>query len=79
MKTYMNVSTQEQREELAGRVDSTVGYFWQLAGGHKKPGTDLCHRLVEAEPRLTLHELRPDVWKQIPVRKYGRRSTDKKT
>lgn len=73
IKTFMKEATPEEREALAKKVGSSVGYFWQLAGGHKKPGTDLCHRLVQAEPRLTLHELRPDVW--LPPR--GRRSTDK--
>lgn len=62
MKTYLRQATSEQREQLATAVESSVDYFYQIAGGHKKPGTDLCKRLVAAEPKLTLTELRPDVW-----------------
>lgn len=62
MKTYLRQSTPEQREALAAAVSSSVGYFYLIGGRHKKPGTNLCQKLVEAEPKLTLYELRPDIW-----------------
>ncbi len=51
-----------ERDALADAVESSVAYFYLIAGQHKKPGPKLCRRLVEAEPKLTLHELRPDIW-----------------
>nr|WP_315249263.1 hypothetical protein [uncultured Duganella sp.] len=64
MKTYLKQATRQQREALAQSVSSSVGYFYLIGGGHKKPGTGLCQKLVAAEPKLTLAELRPDVWTQ---------------
>jgi len=62
MKTFLKQSAPEEREALASSVDSSVGYFYLIAGGHRRPSTDLCKRLVHAEPRLSLAALRPDVW-----------------
>lgn len=67
MKTYLKQATPHEREALALAVGSSVGYFYLIAGGHRNAGTDLCKLLVEAEPRLTLHDLRPDVWDVDPV------------
>lgn len=78
MKTFLQQAAPEQREALAQTVDSSVAYFYQIAGGHKKPSPKLARALNKAEPQLTLHELRPDVWEPTTSRKYGRRSTDKK-
>jgi hypothetical protein len=73
MKTFMQTSTPEEREKLANSVNSSVAYFYQIAGGHKKPGSQLCKKLVSADPRLTLIELRPDIWGED----QNRRSTEK--
>lgn len=62
MKTYLRQANPEQRKALAQVVSSSVGYFYLIAGGHKRPGTKLCQSLVAAEPKLTLCELRPDIW-----------------
>ena len=62
MKTYLKQASPDQREALAAEANSSVGYFYLIGGGHKKPGTGLCQRLVAAEPKLTLTELRPDIW-----------------
>lgn len=77
MKTYLKQATPEERQALASKVDSSVAYFYQIAGDHKKPGPQLCKRLVRAEPSLTLAELRPEIWGVEPVtkRKSNRRAT----
>lgn len=62
MKTYLRQASAEEREALAAKVESSVGYFYLIAGQHKKPGAKLCRKLVDAEPKLTLSELRPDIW-----------------
>lgn len=64
MKTYLNQAMPQEREALANAVESSVGYFWLIAGKHRKPGIGLCRRLVLAEPKLTLFGLRPDVWSE---------------
>lgn len=65
MKNYLKQATPDERETLASLVSSSVGYFYLIGGGHKKPGTGLCQRLVAAEPKLTLAELRPDIWPEL--------------
>lgn len=62
MKTYLRQATPDQRQALAAAVHSSVGYFYLIAGNHKRPSAKLCHALVAAEPKLNLHELRPDIW-----------------
>lgn len=62
MKTYLRQASQEEREKLALAVGSSVGYFYLIAGLHRRPSTSLCKLLVAQEPKLTLHELRSDVW-----------------
>lgn len=62
MKTFLRQAAEDERERLATAVGSSVGYFYLIAGGHRRPSTDLCKRLVSAEPRLALEALRPDVW-----------------
>lgn len=62
MKTYLKQAAPDEREALAVEAQTSVAYLYAIGGGHKKPGTGLCQSLVAAEPKLTLHELRPDVW-----------------
>ena len=62
MKTFLRQASPKEREELARRVGSSVAYFYLIAGGHRRPGTDLCKRLVDAEPKFVLACLRPDIW-----------------
>ncbi|MET3135287.1 hypothetical protein AAKU55_005595 [Oxalobacteraceae bacterium GrIS 1.11] len=62
MKTYLKQAAPEQREALAAAVASSVSYLYVIAGGHRKAGPKLCKALVVAEPKLTLGELRPDIW-----------------
>jgi hypothetical protein len=62
MKTFLRQATPMERESLASAVGSSVGYLYLIGGGHRRPGPKLCKALASAEPRLTLHELRPDIW-----------------
>lgn len=79
MKTFLKQASDAEREHLAAEVKSSVGYFYLIAGGHRRPSTGLCKRLVTAEPRLSLEELRPDVWSTDlaqPLSLKRRRKTD---
>ena len=62
MKTFLRQATPAERESLASAVGSSVGYLYLIGGGHRRPGPKLCKALALAESRLTLHELRPDIW-----------------
>jgi hypothetical protein len=73
MKTFLRQATPAERERLASAVGSSVGYLYLIGGSHRRPGPKLCKALAAAEPKLTLHELRPDIW--MPPTNL-RRSTD---
>ena len=75
----MKQATPEQREHLASRVGSSVAYFYQIAGGHKKAGPKLCKKLVAAEPLFTLPELRPDIWSPELTRRTKKNKQDQIT
>ncbi len=64
MRTLLRSMREPERQALAAKVDSSVGYLRLIAGGHRRPSTDLAKKLVEADRRLSLAELRPDVWGQ---------------
>jgi hypothetical protein len=78
MKTFLKNSNDAEREQLAAMVGSSVNYFWQIAGGHKQPGPKLCKKLVEANPKFTLAELRPDIW-EAPVKHTRQHKEERKT
>lgn len=54
--------TRDERIALAEAVDTSEQYLYQCATGRRQPGIKMCQRLVAADPRLTLQELRPDIW-----------------
>lgn len=76
MKSLLNELSDTERESLAVSAGTSVGYLWQIAGGHKKPGNKLCEKLVDAEPRLTFAELRPDLWgpQAAPMKRLAART-----
>lgn len=78
MKTYLQQATPDERDALASTVGSSVGYFYLLGGGHRRASPALCRRLVAAESKLTLSELRPDIWPSPGADSAppARRSTD---
>lgn len=62
MKNYLKQAAPEARTALAVTVGTSVGYLYLIAGGHRRPGATLCKKLVAAESKLSLCELRPDIW-----------------
>ena len=70
MRTYWESSTKQERDELAAKVDQSYEYLRHIAKGRKRPSPDLAKRLCAAERRLTLHDLRPDVW--LPEKKSSK-------
>ena len=60
----MNLSdlSPPERKALAAKVGTNPLYLWQCATGRRSPSPAMARRLVESDARLTLHELRPDIW-----------------
>lgn len=63
LRTYLNSITQPEREALAKNCETSVDYFWQLSGGHRKAGHNLAKRIEKyTDGKVTKHELRPDIF-----------------
>ncbi len=62
LKTYFQITKPAERDALAARCETSANYLYLAARGKRNVGPSLAKRLVEEEPRLTLHELRPDIW-----------------
>lgn len=77
MKTFLKNAQPEERGRLAELAGTTVGYLYLIGGGHRRPSSKLCKALTAAEPKLTLGELRPDIWGDPEIAKRpARRSSD---
>jgi hypothetical protein len=67
VKTYLKETDRALAEAVAARAGTTYDYLIQLAGQHRKPSPDLARKLVKASRgKLTLGELRPDLWSDSP-------------
>ncbi len=73
IKTFADALTPEQRQKLVRIAGTNAAYFSQIANGHRQASSDLARKLVHAskqifsdndEQWLTLHGVRPDIWKQ---------------
>lgn len=62
LKTYFQITKPAERNALAARCQTSANYLYLAARGDRKVGANLAKKLTEEEPRLTLHELRPDIW-----------------
>lgn len=54
--------TPKQYAALAGKAETSPGYLDQIAWGHRKPSPKLARKLTAANRRLTLEDLRPDIY-----------------
>lgn len=62
LRTYFLNTKRAQREEFAAALEVNVDYLYHCSKGRRKPGSELCKRIVALDPRFTLAELRPDIW-----------------
>ena len=56
----------QERADIAKKVNKNEVYIYQCSTGFRNPSAKLCRDLVVADPRLTLAELRPDIWGEAP-------------
>ena len=62
LKTLYQQEKRPGLRKLAQQVGTAPDYLYQLATGRGAPGPKMVRKLVEADPRLTRSELRPDLW-----------------
>jgi hypothetical protein len=62
LRTYFLTTKRAQREKFAADLGVHVDYLYHCSRGERKPGPELCKRIVALDPRFTLAELRPDIW-----------------
>ncbi len=75
MKNYLKQAAPCDRKILADAAGTSVAYLYLIGGGHRRAGPELCKKLVAAEPKLTLCDLRPDIWApshEVAPRRAGR-------
>lgn len=53
VKQWMARATDQERERVAKKARTTVGYLWQLSGNHRSPSSSLAERLEKASLEVT--------------------------
>lgn len=62
LREWLAKTPTPRREEVAEKAGTSVGYLWQLAGGHRKATSELAERLQDAtNGEITIAGLRPDL------------------
>ena len=63
LRDYLKALQPEAREALAAASATTLGYLYQLAGGHRLASAAMAVRLETASKgKVTREELRPDLF-----------------
>jgi hypothetical protein len=53
LKEFLRAASKEQRQEVADAAGTSVGYLYQLAGGHRRnPGTHIALGIESATKKL---------------------------
>lgn len=71
--------TPSERATLAAALGCSPKYLYQVAAGTidaktgkpRRIGSELAIRAVRIEPRLTLGELRPDIWGEVEAERVA--------
>ena len=53
VKQWITLASDQERDQVAKKAKTTVGYLWQLAGNHRSPSSSLAERLEKASPDVT--------------------------
>lgn len=69
LKPFLKSMNPVERAKFARRVKTSVEYLRLCTAAGRQPGPELCRKLVAADPRLTLAELRPDLWGDPPPKR----------
>lgn len=52
-REWMSRTTDQERQAVADRAGTSVGYLWQLSGNHRTAGKALAERLEAATAEIT--------------------------
>lgn len=62
LSEFLRASSKEERAELAGRLDTSTGYLYLLAGGHRRMRPEFAIRLHRAtEGRCSFEDNLPEL------------------
>jgi hypothetical protein len=67
IRTFLRTSSPEERERVARAAGTEVSYLYRLASdtadprNRRLPSPQLVERLIEADSRFTIEDLRPDL------------------
>ncbi|WP_286872046.1 hypothetical protein [Spongiibacter sp.] len=53
VKQWLATASDQEREQVAKKAGTTVGYLWQLSGNHRTPSSSLADRLERASREVT--------------------------
>lgn len=67
LKAYFEATKPKERRVLAEQCGTSEEYLRFCANGYRRPSPTMAMKLVAAEPRLKLAELRPDIWGEAVV------------
>jgi len=62
---FLKTADQDERSRVADEAGTSVAYLYQIAGGHRKPSTDLAKKIAAATKppyKVGKADLLPDVW-----------------
>ena len=63
MQAWLKQAADEERDRVAKAAGTSVGYLYQIAGGHRKASPELCKKLQDAtDGVLTVSMIRPDLY-----------------
>ncbi|MCP1446421.1 transcriptional regulator with XRE-family HTH domain [Pseudomonas sp. GGS8] len=66
MQEWLKKATAKERDQVAAEAGTSVGYLYQIAGGHRKPSLELSKKLQAAScGELTIQGLRPDLYQLL--------------
>lgn len=53
LKDWMNKASEDERQRMAAAAGTSVGYLWQMSGGHRTPSPRLAAEMEKAMTELT--------------------------
>lgn len=66
MQEWLKKATAPERDRVAAEAGTSVGYLYQIAGGHRNPSLELSKKLQAASKgELTIPGLRPDLYELL--------------
>ena len=68
---FLKEADADERTRVADAAGTSVAYLYQIAGGHRRPSTDLAKKISAATRsphKVSKAELLPDVWGRSEAR-----------